>query len=471
MSSYLDKAIVIGLLLVIVLTALAHGAVEPWSVLLMELIISALTLIWGVKIFVDGRFSLVIPPVIWPIAAFALLGLAQSIALTDSVGTWRSFSFDVEATRGAVIVLVFVIIFGLLSASFLADRLLMLARFLAIYGLVIAFLAVLQHFTDVHTLMWWRTAEADPFGSFVNRNHFAGYMELLLPWSVVMIYARRGNPGEQFFYGFAAAWMGAAAVLSLSRGGIISIFSELMLLGILSRYLTRDAADRISWQPPNQVTQSVTRPVIGRLVRLGFVSAIVAAIIAGVFWLGAEPIINRITTGNATGAVSLPSSGPGTGRLDTWRDTWNIFRANPIIGVGLGAYETAYPIYAKDNGLAGIVAQSHNDYLQVLADSGIVGGLILLWFIVTICRSVIRGLKAPDPFLVKVTIAGGVGIFGILVHSLFDFNLQLPSHALLFCLFAVVVSPISATSSELVAILKVKGQELTALAGKSGIRT
>jgi O-antigen ligase len=169
--------------------------------------------------------------------------------------------------------------------------------------------------------------------------------------------------------------------------------------------------------------------------------------------------------------VPLPASGQGSGRLDTWRDTWNIIRANPIIGVGLGAYETAYPIYAKDNGLTGIVAQSHNDYLQVLADSGIVGGLILLWFMGTVCWAIIRGLKAPDPFLVKVTIAGGVGIFGIMVHSLFDFNLQLPSHALLFCLLSVVVSPISATSPELVAILKVKGPELTALAGKSGVRS
>src|SRR5207248_1102179 len=97
-------------------------------------------------------------------------------------------------------------------------------------------------------------------------------------------------------------------------------------------------------------------------------------------------------------------------------------------------------IYARDNGLAGVVAQAHNDYLQVLADGGIAGGLILLWFIVTIWRAVARGLKAPDHFLVKATVAGGVGIFGILVHSLFDFNLQLPSHALLFCLLAVVVS-------------------------------
>ncbi len=467
MSLYLDRAITIGLLIIIVFTALLHGAVEPWSVLLMELMISILILLWGIKVFFDRGLKLALPAAIWPVVALTALGLVQSIAFTDSEGIWRSLSFDVEATRGTVIVLVFVILFCLLSASFLTSspRLLMLARFLAIYGFLLAFLGVLQHFTEGHTLNWWRTVEGESFGSFVNRNHFAGYMELLLPWPIVLIFARQGHIGEQIFYGFATTWIGAAAVLTLSRGGITSIFSELLLLGILSRYLIAGA--------PNQKTSNQfvrTRAV--RFVRPGLMAALVLAVIMGVFWLGAEPVINRIATGNANGIASPPpANGQGPDRLETWRDTWNIIRANPIIGTGLGAYETTYPIYAKDNGLAGVVAQSHNDYLQVLADSGIVGGMILLWFIVIICRAVKRGLKTPAaPFLAKITVGSGVAISGLLVHSLFDFNLQLPSHALLFGLFAVVVSQINVPSLKQVAILTMKHSELSALAGKYGAR-
>lgn len=451
MSSLLNRAILVGLLLVIVVTALAQGTVEPWSVLLMELMICLLALMWGIKAFIDCRFRLVIPPVIWPMVAFTVLGIAQSLVITDREGNWRSLSFDVEATRGTVIVLVFVILFGLMSATFLINRPRMFARFLAIYGLVLAFLAVLQYFTDVHTLMWLRTVEGGSFGPFVNRNHFAGYMELLLPWAVVMVFARRGYPGEQFFYGFAAAWMGAAAVISLSRGGMISILTELLLLGIFSRHLTQDAIepaeDSQDWRP-HPPTHSA---LINRWVRLGLVASLIAAIILGVFWLGAEPVINRITTGNADGKITPPTvynaDQQGAGRVDTWRDTWKIIRANPIVGIGLGAFETAYPIYAKDDGQVGIVAQAHNDYLQVLADTGVIGGGILIWYLIALCLAFNRGLKASDPFLVKVTVAGGVGLFGILVHSLFDFNLQLPSHALLFCLFSIVLSQMPAAKA------------------------
>jgi O-antigen ligase len=453
MSSILDRAIVIGMLLILVLTALAHGAVEPWSLLLMEVGICVLTLLWGIKAFVDGRFRLVIPPLIWPLVALTLLGVVQSIVWTDGEGNWRSLSFDVEATRATVIVLAFVIVFGLLGASVLADRVRqvgMLARFFAIYGLVLAFLAVLQYFTDVHTLLWLRTVEGGSFGSFVNRNHFAGYMEMLLPWAVVMVFARRRSSGEQFFYGFAAAWMGAATVISLSRGGMISILTEILLLGIFSRHLMRDSASSRPW---SETPQPVEQPsMTGRLVRVGLLGAIVAAIVIGVFWLGAEPVINRITTGNADGSVTPPPANrQSAGRMDTWRDTWKMIRTNPIVGTGLGAYETAYPIYAKDDGTAGVVAQAHNDYLQVLADGGIVGGLIVLWFIVALCRAVYRGLQATDPFLVKAAVAGGVGLFGILVHSLFDFNLQLPSHALLFCLCSVVLAQLPASQTAPVA--------------------
>jgi len=475
MSLYLDRAIVSGLLGIIVLTALLHGAVEPWSVLLMELLISILILLWGIKAFVDRGLKLALPAVIWPIVTLTALGVVQSIAFTDKEGIWRSLSFDAEATRGTVIALVFLILFCLLSASSLTSgpRLQLLARFLAIYGLVMAFIGVLQYFTEGHTLNWWRSVEGESFGSFVNRNHFAGYMELLFPWPVMLLFARRGHIGEQIFYGFAAVWIGAASTLTLSRGGMISIFSELMLLGILSRYLARDDSNQSKLkQASTQVPTKSGETVAARLVRPGLMAAIALAIILGVFWLGAEPVINRITTGNAAGAASpLPANGQSTSRLATWQDTWKLIRANPIFGAGLGAYETAYPIYANDNGLAGVVAQAHNDYLQVLADGGIIGGIILLWFIVIIGKAVRRGLKTQaDPFLTKVTVASGVAIFGILVHSLFDFNLQLPSHALLFGLFSVAVSQINTPGFEPVTILAMKHSELYVLGEKFGAK-
>jgi len=149
----------------------------------------------------------------------------------------------------------------------------------------------------------------------------------------------------------------------------------------------------------------------------------------GVIWIGAEPVINRIATGDQNNSgLSKPQPYYG-GRGEIWENTWTMIRHNPLMGVGLGAYQTAYPIYARDNGVQGVTAAAHNDYLQVLADAGVIGAAIALWFIIVIFRGIARGVRSPDPMVAAIALGGGAGLFGLLVHSLFDFNLHLPSHA------------------------------------------
>jgi hypothetical protein len=82
--------------------------------------------------------------------------------------------------------------------------------------------------------------------------------------------------------------------------------------------------------------------------------------------------------------------------------------------------------------------------LQVLTDAGIIGGLLALWFVLLVAWAVRRGMQAQEPSLRAVALACGAGLFGLLVHSLFDFNLQLPSHALLFVAEAAILWQIGA---------------------------
>ena len=120
-----------------------------------------------------------------------------------------------------------------------------------------------------------------------------------------------------------------------------------------------------------------------------------------------------------------------------------MIRANPVLGVGLGAYETAFPIYSVSDGSLR-VPQAHNDYLQVTADVGIVGALIALWFIIEVFRAVSKGIRSGDRLVAGLALGTGGGIFAILVHSIFDFNLQVPSNALLFLVLVGVVSNVAA---------------------------
>lgn len=112
----------------------------------------------------------------------------------------------------------------------------------------------------------------------------------------------------------------------------------------------------------------------------------------------------------------------------------------PISGAGVGAFQTIYPHRSDYDGIYGYVAQAHNDYLQVLADGGIIGGVLALWFIGVVLRDVMRGVQARDPLIAGMALGSGAGIVGLLTHSLLDFNLQLPANAMIFLLLCSVAS-------------------------------
>jgi O-antigen ligase len=208
--------------------------------------------------------------------------------------------------------------------------------------------------------------------------------------------------------------MGVAILFSLSRGGMISLVIELVFIAILSGRLQRQSA------PPSAFWRGVA------------VVTLLLIILAGAIWIGADPIINRVRgDGRETFATS---------RTWVWKDALRVFQTYPISGAGLGAFQTVYPHRSDYDGVYGYVQQAHNDYLQVLADSGIIGGVLALWFLSVVWRDVRQGLRAHDPLIAGLALGGGAGIVGLLTHSLFDFNLQLPATAMLFLLLCSVAA-------------------------------
>ena len=426
----LGKAIAIGLIIAVVFTALAFGAVEPWSLFLFEILVVLLIALWVTKLLLNGRLKVVMPDTALPIAAVVLFGIIQSVAIPSSTGQWASLSMDVGSTRMTVTALVFMFAaFVLFSNSFATrDRLSVLSAFLVIYGLGMAIFALVQHFTWDGRFYWLRpTLATSPFGPFANHNHFAGYMELLIPLPLALVVARHGRVEIRLLYLFAAGMMAVAAMTSLSRGGMISLVAGILFIGLFGMRLRRDKGS-------SRVAMFLSQAVV--------VIGIMAVVAAGIFWIGADPVLKRVTQGQT--ASSAPAKETFlSSRGWIWRDTFSMIRANPILGVGLGAYETAFPIYSESDGSLR-VPQAHNDYLQVVADAGVVGAVSALWFIVAVFRAVARGVRSGDRLLAGLALGTGGGIFAMLVHSIFDFNLQIPSNALLFLVLVGVASTVAA---------------------------
>ena len=237
MSERLDKTIAVGLLVAVVFTALAHGAVESWSLALYELIITLLLLMWAIKSILDRKLKIKIPALAWPIFALLAIGAVQSISTGGPDTEVRSLSMDVEATRATVTVLFFLLMSFLIAANFLdsRERFQTLIRFMVVYGLVLAVFALIQHLTWDGRFYWFRpTRVYAVFGPFANRNHYAGYMAMLIPVPVGLILSRAVPKEAWLLFGFAAAIMGLTVVVSLSRGGIVSLFSGLMFVAVMS---------------------------------------------------------------------------------------------------------------------------------------------------------------------------------------------------------------------------------------------
>src|SRR5437867_3936337 len=235
-SLLLDKSIAGGLLAAIVFTTLAFGAVEPWSLALFELMLVGLLLLWGIKVTLDRHLEITIPAAALPIAALLLLAIIQSVAFTDAAGRRAGLSMDVEATRQAVTVLFFLTASFIIAANFFVtrERLFLLANVLTVFGALVAAFALIQYFTWQGRFYWLRATGYSVFGPWVNHSHFAGYMAMLMPVPLALILKSvRGQ--ARLVYGFAAALMGTAAIVSGSRSGIISLAAALVLLAVLRK--------------------------------------------------------------------------------------------------------------------------------------------------------------------------------------------------------------------------------------------
>ena len=367
-----------------------------------------LLLSWGLKAAIDRRLEMTIPAAALPLSALLLLRIVQSVAFTGQDGDRMSLSMDVEATRQTLTIIFFLAFAFVAAANFLAtrERLLWLANVLTVFGALLAAFALVQHFTWNGRIYWLRLSDQTVFVPFVNHNHFAGYMAMIVPMPLaLMVQVVRGQ--ARLLYGFAAALMGTAAIVSNSRSGVISLAASIVLMMILNKR---------SWR--------------------FLIAGVGLAMIAGVLWIGASGVVEHF--GEAVDQL-VHSGTPDVGRATIWQGTLSMIRAHPILGVGLGAYVTIYPTYENAPSLLRI-NYAHNDYLQILAEGGIVGGIIAVWFIAVILSRMYRGIASRNPLAAGMSLAAGAGIVAVLIQSLSDTDLQIPSNALLFLVLSAVVS-------------------------------
>jgi len=410
----------------IVLSTLAYGTVHYWSLAVFQASAALILVLWVIDAWSSKTLRLSRNALQWPLVGMILIGLLQLLPLGKELSDGlisqpavKSLSLDPFSTRLVLIqVTALLIYFGaVLAFTDGPIRLRLLVRTIIIFGFLLAILGLIQSFTSPTKLLWLRELkESTPFGPFINRHHFAGYMELTLALPLGLLFSGAIERDKRFIYIFAALMMGVALIMTNSRGGILSLIAEIVFLVAMTGFRRKSRSSQQNETSGASIRAAVVRSALGL--------ALLLSIFAGVVMLGGEPVLNRLM-----GTVS--SADPTTGRAHFWRVTLDVIRDHPLTGTGLGSYGVAYPMYdTRGGGLR--VEQAHNDYLQTLSDAGIAGALLGLFFIVTLFRLGLTRSSSQDTFRRGVAIGALSGCFAVLVHSFFDFTLHTTSNALLF---------------------------------------
>jgi O-antigen ligase len=160
----------------------------------------------------------------------------------------------------------------------------------------------------------------------------------------------------------------------------------------------------------------------------------------GIVWVGGEKMVSRLETLPGEIIVEAQESGFGSSRKEIWGATWRMIKEHPVAGVGLGGYWTAIPQYHLASGKM-TPQQAHNDYLELLASGGIIGLLLGGWFIFLLIKFSSQRLRSPDSYRRAASFGAVTGLFGISIHSLFDFGLHIPGNAVIsLTLIAIAIA-------------------------------
>jgi tetratricopeptide (TPR) repeat protein/O-antigen ligase len=274
-------------------------------------------------------------------------------------------------------------------------------------------------------------------GPFVNPDHFANFLAMILPLAVVgAIFPvapghRQHTPDLRMFCAVAAFLMVAAIMLSLSRGGWIGATAG-MCVGLgLSFRNSRDRAPA--------ALQSMSKRALP-LALGGLVIFLVLLLLV----MGPSA---RNEASTRIGSTIAQGNGLGL-KPSAWRDTLRMISDFPIFGVGLGCWPELFPHYQRAPWLPFYFRRPENAYIQLVAETGLIGGAIALSFGAIAwrkCRAAAVRLSTRQ-WPLFAGIAGGLS--GALIHEFFDFSLHTPANALLFTVLLAALLRLGLTHLE-----------------------
>jgi O-antigen ligase len=302
------------------------------------------------------------------------------------------------------------------------SRVLMLARVIVYTAVTLSIYAVLMHLSGLdHEYFGTRIRHGDAAsGTFVNRNHFAGYLEMTLALGIGMLIAglsdRTADSWKRFVKD-AIEWILSPKMLlrlslcilviamttTHSRSGNAAFFASLVIAGLIGIALSRHA----------------TRNTVILLASLVAIDLFIVG-----SWFGVEKLAQRLekTSIEEVQVREIPAN-----------DMLGLIRDYPAFGSGPGSFYMVYPRYRSEKTAGAFFDHAHNDYAEIASDTGVLGlALLGIFVVMSLAAALIAQAKRRDPLMRGISFACVMGVTSLLIHSWTDFNLQIPSNAVYF---------------------------------------
>lgn len=434
--SRLDKAVFFMLFVIMVFTTIAYGAVDAWALGVISLLTALIACMWVGDSLLKKEFRVNTGSLQLPLLALLLLGVIQLLPLGSSGApagvlsgpASNSLSFDPYATRFFLIQLVACILFFGAVLVFLdhRKRFRKMVFFIIIFVAIMAFFGTLQRIASPDAIYGLRSSSgAITFGTFINQHHFAALMEMASALTLALLFGGAVKKDRRILLAVAAVMMGIAMIFTGSRGGLLSYLAVIGFIFAAGAFAGKKSSSSESDEEEGLIRN--------KWMLAGAAVALIVTIFGLVFLLGGDQSLLRVVGVGTEGDFS-------TGRTHFWSVALKIFWNNPIIGTGLDAFGNAYPLYDTWNGTYR-VERAHNEYLQMLADGGIIGFACVAAFIFLLFRAAIGVIRSTtDTFRKYAAIGALAGCFGVMVHSFFDFPLRTPANAFFFLVLAALAT-------------------------------
>lgn len=438
LACVLSVSVYVALLTILVVGVVPYGAAEFWWKAFLICCILAIGILWLFESYLSDSLRIPGVGILFPAVALTLFAGLQTIsfrvsansALGSSVS--NPISADPFSTRFFVLQFVALILLAAMLYRYVNSdlRLRNLVNLVIGVAVVSALYGVLRQTMQHSVGFGLPLLKPDQgYGQFVNNNHFAFLMEMGFGLTLGIIAAGGVKRDRGLMYLGALLPIWTALVLSNSRGGILAMLAQIVAAVLLFSFSRQQSqAETTSSRLANSVA-----------ARVGMLIVLVLGVGLGTLWLGGDRLATKLDQADQEFNPVAAELRQNARRDQIWRASWKMFAANPITGVGLGAYWIAVPQFHDASGTM-TPQEAHNDYLELLASGGIIGFGLGTWFVVLLVRRIKQNLELENRFRRAATFGAAIALAGVAVHSLVDFGLHVFGNAIVFTVVIVVAT-------------------------------